>query len=299
VPEEVLESQERQPPAAAQPPPNRTEAGAPHVSEHGCVGTPVTSEKHCRNCAVALTEGNAFCANCGQKVIVDRLSVRESLLDFWFTMVRPVFVLVRALLVRPGYVARDYVEGKRKRFLGPYAFLFLIVGLASAAYVLSGLKVVHGKGIVLGTASPNPETLNALAVAAAGNFFQRHVNIVILLDTPLLAVYSRLLFRKCGMSFAEHLVLASYTSGMRSLFTTIVVIPGSLVILRLGGTDPIYFKAAASLLWFAYFMFAMVQFSRDHRMLSGLKGVLAAVLAWVTSQIVLSAITMGFVLSHG
>ncbi len=297
--EEVLESQERQLPAAAQPPPNGTQAGAPHASEHGYVGTPVSSEKHCRNCAVALTEGHPFCAHCGQKVIVDRLSVRESLLDFWFTMVRPVFVLVRALLVRPGYVARDYVEGKRKRFLGPYAFLFLIVGLASATYVLSGFKVLHGKEIVLGTASPNTETLNALAVAAAGDFFQRHVNIVILLDTPLLAAYSRLLFRKFGISFAEHLVLASYTSGMRSLFATIIVIPGSLIILRLTGTDSIYFEAAGLLLWFAYFTFAMVQFSRDHRMLSGLKGVLAAVLAWVTSQIVLSAITMGFVLSHG
>jgi hypothetical protein len=298
VSEEVLESQEGQPPAAAQPPPSGTEADAPHASEHGYVGTPVSSEKHCRNCAVALTEGHAFCANCGQKVIVDRLSVRESLLDFWFTMVRPIFVLVRALLVRPGYVSRDYVEGKRKRFLGPYAFLFLIVGLASAVYAFSSLKVVHGKEIAFGATSPSTEALNALAVGAAGDFFQRHVNIVILLNTPLLAAYSRLLFRKYGISFAEHLVLASYTSGMRSLFTTIFVIPGSLIILRLTGTDSIYFEAAGLLLWFAYFTFAMVQFSRDHRMLSGLKGVLVAVLAWVTSQVVLSAITMGFVLSY-
>ena len=297
--EEVLESQEGQPPAAAQPPPSGTEAGAPHASGHWHVGTPVSSENLCRNCDVALTEGHAFCPNCGQKVIVDRLSVRESLLYFWLTMVRPVFVLVRALLVRPGYVARDYVDGKRKRFLGPYAFLFLIVGIVSAAYVLSSFKVLHGKEIVLGTASPNTETLNAVAVAAANNFFQRHVNIVILLETPVLAAFSRLLFRKRGISFAEHLVLASYTSGMRSLFTAIIVIPGSLIILRLTGTESIYFEAAGLLAWFAYFTFAMVQFSRDHRMFSGFKGLLAAILAWVTSQIVLSAITMGFILSHG
>jgi hypothetical protein len=224
--------------------------------------------------------------------------VRESLLDVWFITVRPILVLVRALLVRPGYVARDYVEGKRKRFLGPYAFLFLIVGLASAAYVLSGFKVLQTKKIVLGTGPPGTEALNALAVAAAGDFFQRHVNIVILLSTPLLAAYSRLLFRRDGISFAEYLVLASYTSGMRSLFTTVIAIPGSLIILRLTGTDSVYFEAATLLLWFAYFPFATVQFSRNHRMSSGLKGVLAAVLAWVTGQIVLSAITMGFVLSH-
>jgi hypothetical protein len=269
------------------------------VTDTTSTSTSVVAENRCRNCDACFAEGHAFCAYCGQKLDVEKLSVRETLRDAWLTMVRPVFVLVRALLVKPGYVARDYVEGKRKRFLGPYAFLFLIVGLASAAYVLSSVKVVYGKGMALGTASPNNETLGAVASDAAGDFFQQHVNIVILLDVPLLAAFSRLLFRKYGISFAEHLVLASYTSGMRSLFTTIVVIPGSLIVLRLTGTVSIYVAAASLLLWLAYFTFAMVQFSGDHRMVSGFKGTLAAVLAWVTTQIVISAVTMGFVLFHG
>jgi len=257
---------------------------------------PVAPKNLCVNCDAEFAAGHVFCAHCGQKLVVDKLSVRESLRDMWLTILRPVLALVRALLVRPGYVARDYVNGKRKRFLGPYAFLFLIVGLASAVIVLSGFKVLHGKELVLGTASPNAEALNAVAVAAVADFLQRHINAVILLDTPLLAAFSRLLFRKKGPSFAEHLVLASYTSGMRSLFTTVIVIPGSFIIFRLTRTDSTYIEAASLLVWFAYFAFAMVQFSRDHRLSSGLKGALAAVLAWASSQIVLSAITMGFVL---
>jgi hypothetical protein len=252
----------------------------------------VVSNNQCRNCGKEFAEGHNFCAYCGQKVVAIELSVREILWDFWFNSIRPVLKLVRVLLVRPGYVARDYVEGKRKRVLGPYAFLFLIVGLASAAIALSGFRVLHGKDLELGANSPNSGALNPVALAAVADFFQRHINAVILLDTPLLAAFCRLLFRKEGLRFAEYLVLASYTSGMRSLFTTIVVIPVSLIIFRLTGAGSIFVELTGLLVWIAYFAFAMYQFSREQRLLWGLRGAMAAVLAWASSQLAFSAITM-------
>ena len=250
-------------------------------------------ENRCPNCDQEFAEGQIFCAHCGQKLIIDKLGVGQSLRVFWSTMVYPVLALGRALLVSPGYVAHDYVQGKRKRFLGPYAFLFLTVGLASAAVALSGFQMIHGKEIDLGTEA---EPLNAQAVAAADAFFQRHVNLIILLDTPLLAAFCRLLFRKEGMSFAEHLVLASYASGIRSLFTTIVVIPSSLILFRLFATDSAYFLMASLLVWISYFAFAMNQFSRHHGLASALKGALAALFAWISTLVVISAVTMGYIL---
>jgi Protein of unknown function (DUF3667) len=84
----------------------------------------IVSNNHCRNCAKEFAEGHIFCAYCGQKAVANELSVREVLCDFWFNSMRPVLVLVQALLVRPGYVARAYVEGKRKRVLGPTRSFF-------------------------------------------------------------------------------------------------------------------------------------------------------------------------------
>lgn len=256
-------------------------------------GKPLT---HCRNCAARLTDGQAFCAHCGQKVTVDRLAVREILHDFWHSMVhvdRSALALVYSLSVRPGYVARDYVDGKRKRYFGPFAFLVIVVGLASAAIEVSGFKPTGFTA--LGTGTANDMAHDAAAVNAAGNFFQRHFNAVILLEVPLLAAFTRVMFRKDETNFAEDLVLASYTSGMRSLFTTVILIPGSFIV-RLNGMNPLNFYVACLLIWLAYFGIAANQFSREHRLRSGLKGVLAAALTGVASQIVLSAVTMGFVL---
>lgn len=253
-------------------------------------------ENRCRNCGAVLPIGHVFCAYCGQKVDVERLGLRESLREFWHSMVKideSALALVRALSVRPGYVAREYVDGKRKRYFGPYAFLFLVVGLASAAIAISGYKMISSGGWAFG--DPNGVAPYIDASHTAADFFQRHINFVILIEAPLLAVFSRLVFRRDRTNVAEHLVLACYTSGMRSLFSTLIIVPGALL-LQKAAINPVYLRLAGLAIWFAYYGFATVQFSRAHNLASGLKGVSAAVLAWLAVQIVLSAITMGVIL---
>ena len=46
--------------------------------------------------------------------------------------------------MRPGHVAREYVEGKRKKYFGPFAFLVITVGLASLVVALTGVEWFQG-----------------------------------------------------------------------------------------------------------------------------------------------------------
>jgi len=259
---------------------------------------PAASQSSCRNCDLALSEGSVFCAGCGQKVMLDRLSVRESLREFWHATIhadRSVLVLIRMLVVRPGYVARNYVEGRRKRYFGPYAFLLLIVSIASAAVAIFGAKMSHSA--VVGTVPPRDVAASAVGLDAMANFVQHHFNVVILADTPLLAGFNRMLFAKDRSNFAEHMVLAAYTSGMQSLCSTLFVIPASFIF-RLTGSARSELDMVFLVIWFVYFAFAASQFSPQRRLPAAFKGALAAVLTWVASQILLSAITMGFVLYY-
>lgn len=84
----------------------------------------------CANCGAALT--GAFCGRCGQKRFVEtdrRLGhlLRQFVeaatdLDsrFWGSL--------RALLFRPGRLSRDFIEGRRARWMSPIT-LFLLVNL--------------------------------------------------------------------------------------------------------------------------------------------------------------------------
>lgn len=123
-----------------------TAAAAAAVLDHDAAGResaqPTTI---CANCG-ATVAGN-FCGQCGQKAHVHRSisHVFEEFLHgithfdsrFWRT--------IPMLLFRPGKLTRDYVEGKRARFIAPIALflltvftMFLVFGFASTPNVPEG-----------------------------------------------------------------------------------------------------------------------------------------------------------------
>jgi len=205
--------------------------------------------------------------------------MREIGRDFIHALVhadRSVLSLVRILLFSPGHVAKDYVSGRRKRHLGPFAFLVITIGLASAAVALSGFRAFT-------TDSPN----------AVAEILQRHVNLVILLQVPILAAFCGALFRRNAHNFAEHLVLAAYASGIRSLFLTLLVIP-TWYLFRPGAGIAVYLYYSYFCIWLIYFGLAASQFYEGNRAASWAKGVLAAALTQATSQAIVSLITYAF-----
>jgi len=126
----------------------------------------------CANCSAPLALGQAFCGACGQAAHAgQRLTLREIGYELLHALVhvdRSVLVLLRDLVIRPGVVARDYVEGKRRLHYGPFAFLVVVVALATAAVAFSGFAVIT-------TSAPN----------RVADFLQRHVNLVFFVQLPL------------------------------------------------------------------------------------------------------------------
>jgi len=229
----------------------------------------VQTPSQCRNCNTHLIVGQAYCSACGQKLISERLSLHEiarDLIHAVFHVDRSVISLLRMLLGRPGTVALDYVLGRRKRYFGPFGLLFVVVAAASAAFAFAGLRAVP--------------TSNANMVT---DFLQNHINLVTFAEVPLLAGFSRLLYARAGFNFAEHLVLAAYTSSLRILFATLIVIPAWYVF-RPTNARAVYLYLAYLAVWLLYFGFAASQFFPGRRVLSWCKGILTAILAWASIQ---------------
>ena len=183
-----------------------------------------------------------------------------------------IFALLKSLALRPGRVAREYVEGRRKKYFGPFGFLIITVGLASFMTVATGVQWF----------APATES-------GAADLLQRHINLVILLQMPWLAAACALLFRNPRLHYAEHLVLAAYTSGFRILFLALVATPA----IYFGWIRPAsmaFFPLYAGL-WTAYFAFAAVQFYRGGAFWVAVRAAVAAVLG----QAVTMALLTGFV----
>jgi hypothetical protein len=230
----------------------------------------------CRNCTAALAPSQKFCSVCGQRTDIEpRVTMREIAHDIVHVITHAdhsIFTLVRGLMTRPGHIAREYIAGQRKRHFGPWAFLLITVGLASTVIYMTGVQ-----------------WFSPYSHSGATDFLQSHINLVILMQMPLLAVFCALLFWRERLNYAEHLVLAAYASGFRQLYLALIETP-LLAVTKANTADPRLMLGYFGV-WFGYFALAASQFYRGNRIWSACKAVVAAMLA----QLVTVLLVAGFI----
>lgn len=169
----------------------------------------------CANCGAAL-EG-AFCAACGQRGDVRRLSFRE-LIGRSFAEVTgyeaPLWRTLRGLALRPGAVARDYAAGQRIRFVNPIKWAIATMSLLFLASRLSG---VQGGVRLTSDSSEAPAWLRSLVATLDSNLAPLFVLVLL----PLLAVAMRLCHRPARRNVAEELGLVLFAYGFAALLQVI------------------------------------------------------------------------------
>ena len=92
---------------------------------------PLSEEAHdCPTCGTHY-EGN-FCPRCGQSSKIGRYSFKKAFLlflDVWGIGNRGMFRTLRDLLLRPGYMIRDYLQGMQMAYFPPFKMFFLLIAL--------------------------------------------------------------------------------------------------------------------------------------------------------------------------
>lgn len=102
---------------------------------------PMTEEEHeCMNCHDHY-QGN-YCPRCGQSKKLGKYSLKNALYNFLDATgmgERGMFRTMRDLILRPGYLIRDFVNGMQMAYYGPFKMYFLLAAIS--------LIVVHGVNI--------------------------------------------------------------------------------------------------------------------------------------------------------
>ena len=102
---------------------------------------PLSEEMHdCPTCGTHF-QGN-FCPRCGQSAKIGRYSVKKAFLlflDVWGVGNRGMFRTLRDLILRPGYMIRDYLRGMHMAYFPPFKMFFLLITLS--LLVESGLNI--------------------------------------------------------------------------------------------------------------------------------------------------------------
>jgi hypothetical protein len=231
-------------------------------------------QQHCLNCRAPIGGTARFCAQCGQRCDTARLSfgdVGRDLMHSFVNVERGPLTFAWALLIRPGAVAREYVEGKRRRHYGPFATLAVLVGLTALLVNLSGFQVLRHDGL--------PSTPTAI--------LERHFNLLLLLQLPLLAGVCAAVFRGARLTLPEHMVLVAYALSVRAVLLALSVPVALLASASAPSVGLVYLFWVA---WYVYFGWAASQFYRGgSRLGRWSRGAVAAAIGHAATIVVLLA----------
>jgi hypothetical protein len=227
----------------------------------------------CANCN-STVETN-FCPTCGQKHAVHRITVGHVLHEGLHSIThadKGFLLLVKELVARPGIVAKEYIEGRRKRYFNPLSFL--VISSALLAYFGSATgymdKLTGGGSNQAGGRPISDVWREVFQIAANSGKW-----LTLLFIAPLFALLSWLFFIKKKYNYAENFVLHSFIFGEAALLRLVVFVPLYLIF---PGETRVLNLFVYEAIFLTFLTIAYKQFFQQHLLLVIVKVVIVRVL---------------------
>ena len=206
-------------------------------------------QHHCYTCGEEYH--GSYCPQCGQSARIGRYSFKNAVLlflDVWGMGNRGMFRTLRDLILRPGYLIRDYISGMQMAYFPPFKLLFLLTALlliVDSGVNLKGenyLASYHEKTVNIDNAhtekSKKKETTRMeqwnktadLVIVKVREFRENSpaffwLSLLFILSLPLY-----LFFRKSpdipDLRYSELLIALVYTWGMQEIYEIVLTFFG-------------------------------------------------------------------------
>ena len=208
----------------------------------------------CKNCEHPLQ--GKYCSNCGQKSDTHRFHLKHLMHEGFHAVTHTdtgILYLIKELAIRPGVVARQYLEGKRKRYYNPFTFLLVVLALHAVlakgtniygAFNKQAFEMVSKLDKEDADALKRTEELRTLSEKQT-KLTLENTKIVNFIGLPLLALFTWLFFKKSGFNYAENLLFNIMITGEQYVFFIVLAIP-------------IFLLAPSAIVWIMYLYILLV-----------------------------------------
>ncbi|MEO6454278.1 MAG: DUF3667 domain-containing protein [Ginsengibacter sp.] len=153
-----------------------------------------------------------YCNHCGQVYHIKRITFSTLLHDIFhfFTHLDKGFgYTVKMLIIAPGHMQREYIEGERSKHQKPFSMFFICATIAAVSryWIYQALIKYYHSGNI-----------------SEVNFFHEYMVIFQTAFLPLHGLVVFLLFNKSGYNYAEIGVLVLYSISFFFLIATLVAL---------------------------------------------------------------------------
>jgi hypothetical protein len=181
----------------------------------------------CANCGAPVH--SRYCPDCGQETSQRITSIKTLAEEFsseFLNFDSKLFVTLKVLALKPGYLTKEYIEGRRIRYLAPVRLFVLL-----SALMLLTSSISNDTGI---------------------DFITR----MLLLEAPLLAIPLSLLYWSQKRYYIEHLIFMLHVQSYACLLgTCLYPVVGVLRVATSNFGKPLLYGVLWSLLaWMMFYM---------------------------------------------
>jgi hypothetical protein len=129
------------------------------------------------------------------------------------------------LFTRPGYTIRAFLEGKRKPYYKPLAFILLLSAIYALITFLFGESTYLGEVFAGMASAMNDDGKEPSLTVSFFNWLSNNFAYSTLLLLPVFSLATYLSFIKERYNYFEHLVLNSYISGQQIIVYLVFSLP--------------------------------------------------------------------------
>ncbi|MGB5363315.1 MAG: DUF3667 domain-containing protein [Aureibaculum sp.] len=226
----------------------------------------IDNDSYCKNCNSKLA--GKYCNVCGQRSSVHKITFRDTfqdLIETVFSVNTPLWITLQMLIINPGKLFREYLEGKRRTYYKPVAFFIL----TTIVYIV--LRSLIGYDPMGNTVIEQNDKLDVNLFMAAGKFMVANINNILFLFVFSSGLSLKLFFYK-KYSLAEYLAISFYLVGIYNLL-------GAIFMFYLQFVNP-ELKFLPALLMLFYMVYALTSFYADRKFLVTVKTILFYFLAY-------------------
>ena len=205
---------------------------------------PLSEEEHeCPTCGTHF-EGN-YCPRCGQSSRIGRYSFKNAFLlflDVWGLGNRGMFRTIRDLILRPGYMIRDYLQGMQMAYFPPFKMFFLLIALVLLVNTGLNIKMENriekqqkeyveniNKAVYSSFGLDEKENNHAIEASEANNkvieWTNKHLSLVTIVLLMLSSIPLYIFFRRSpaypNIRFSEFFVTMVYITNMITIYSIV------------------------------------------------------------------------------
>lgn len=208
----------------------------------------MTEVENCKNCNTIITD--KFCGACGQKKYsrIDKNYLKDEIQYTLLHTNKGFFHTIKMLLKNPGKMARSFVEGSRVNHYKPILLVFVLGGL-STAISFKFLNLTEMMSTLYQDMSPDVAKVQTKVYKVMTNYMS-FVNLAMI---PFFALLTKIVFRKWGQNYWEHIVMNAYFYSFNTLCTILIFYP---ILYFCLGNPQLYMQITSASFFFTFVLLA-------------------------------------------